>query len=95
MRHEVSYAIVLLVNHEARPAIQLAVPYVVMRDGNVSTWKPTNNVPTVAITGIYTARGSAICIPRYVGDAWVWRPPMFLACCFVPLSSRFSCALLT
>jgi len=49
MRHEVSYAIVLLVNHEARPAIQLAVPYVVMRDGNVSTWKPTNNVPTVAI----------------------------------------------
>jgi hypothetical protein len=61
VRHEVSYVIVLLVNNETRPAIPLAVPYVVTRDGNVLSWKPTDNVPTVAITGIYTARWK--CIP--------------------------------
>ena len=32
VRHEVSYGIVLLVNHETRPAIPLAVPYVVRLD---------------------------------------------------------------
>ena len=32
MRHEVSYGIVLLVNHETRPVIPLAVPYGVRLD---------------------------------------------------------------
>ena len=36
VRHEVSYVIVLLKNNETRPAIPLAVPYVVIGDGNVS-----------------------------------------------------------
>ena len=36
VRHDVSYVIVLLKNNETRPAIPLAVPYVVIRDGNIS-----------------------------------------------------------
>jgi hypothetical protein len=48
VRHEVSYVIVLLMNNETRPAIPLAVPYVVMRDGNVTHESPQTMYPQLS-----------------------------------------------